>query len=88
MTSFTDNEGDHIKSIGGVHRPQQTSLIGKQLEENKVNINGKYKTSKESLTKLDLSKIMTCKDSNVPSTYSGPRSISNSNNYEMINYGN
>jgi hypothetical protein len=50
---------------------------------------GKRKTSnKESLTKLDLSKIMTCKDTNVPSTYSGLRSISNSNTYEMINYGN
>jgi hypothetical protein len=50
---------------------------------------GKRKTSnKESLTKLDLSKIMTCKDTNVPSTYSGHRSISNSNTYEMINYGN
>lgn len=56
--------------------------------ENKENINGKYKTSKDSLTKLDLSKIMTCKDTNAPSTYSGHRSISNSNNYEMINYGN
>ncbi len=30
---------------------------------------------------------MTCKDTNIPSTYSGHRSISNSNNYEMINYG-
>lgn len=31
---------------------------------------------------------MASKDTNIPSTYSGHRSISNSNAYEMINYGN
>jgi hypothetical protein len=31
---------------------------------------------------------MSCKDTNAPTTYSVHRSISKSNNYEMVNFGN
>ena len=39
------------------------------------------------MSKLDLSKIMTCKDTNVPSTYSGHRSNSKGHNYDKNNVG-
>jgi hypothetical protein len=62
-----------------MQRQTRSSMI--VAKEDKENILSKFKSSKDSLTKLDLSKIKSYKDSNVPSTYSGHRS-----NFEMINY--
>ena len=58
--------------------PQKMMLQDSSAQDQKENIfvskshaASKFKNSKESLTKLDLSKIMQYKDSHQPSTYSG-----------------